>query len=195
MYWNINERPGYKIPVRQAPLGGTSPHLNSGATGFTIAEKKNIPELPPAVEVKRALPTNGETDWSAEALRLQAEMDKFRQRQTRRADEAISAERERLLCLFLPLAENLERALRYSAATDPTLHQGVALTLRELKRVLESEGVTRLDTVGQPFTPELHEAVAVMPALVTPGTITEEVEAGYKLGDKLLRPARVVVAG
>lgn len=61
-------------------------------------------------------------------------------------------------------------------------------------RLLEAEGVTCLETVGQRFTPSLHEAVASMPAGVEPETIIKEIEAGYLLNDKLLRPARVVVA-
>ena len=122
-------------------------------------------------------------------------MDNFRKRQTRRADEAIAAERERLLRLVLPLADNLDRALRYNGQPDNgNLRQGIELTQRELMRLLAAEGVTRIETVGQPFTPELHEAVATVPAQAEPNTVIEEVEAGYMLGDKLLRPAKVVVA-
>jgi molecular chaperone GrpE len=121
-------------------------------------------------------------------------MDNFRKRQTRRADEAILTERERLLSLFLPAVDNLSRALNHDGQTDETLRQGVALTHRELLRLLESEGVTPLETVGQPFDPEWHEAVSVVPAEGEPDTIVAEIEAGYKLADKLLRPAKVVVA-
>jgi molecular chaperone GrpE len=121
-------------------------------------------------------------------------MDNFRKRQTRRADEAIAAERERLLRLFLPVADNLERALRYDTADEQTLRQGVELTRRELLRLLENEGVSRLETIGQPFEPEQHEAVATVSNAAEPGTIAHEVEGGYRLGHKLLRPARVVVA-
>ncbi len=68
------------------------------------------------------------------------------------------------------------------------------LIYREFMRLLETEGVTRLETIGQPFTPNLHEAIAATPAKAESDTIIEEIEAGYKLGDELLRPARVVVA-
>ena len=61
-------------------------------------------------------------------------------------------------------------------------------------RRLEAEGVTPIETVGQPFTPELHEAVATVAANAEAGTIVEELERGYMLKDRLLRPARVVVA-
>jgi len=62
-------------------------------------------------------------------------------------------------------------------------------------RVLEAEGITRLETIGHSFDPNLHEAISTMPdAESEPNTITEEIEAGYMLGDKLLRPAKVVVS-
>ena len=68
------------------------------------------------------------------------------------------------------------------------------MTLRELMRLLATEGVTRIEAAGQPFTPELHEALTTIPTQAEPNTVIEEVEAGYMLGDKLLRPAKVVVA-
>lgn len=141
--------------------------------------------LPPAAD---------DLAWKNKALELQAEMDNFRKRQRRRAEEAITQEKERLLSRFLSVADNLRRALAHADGATANLSQGVELTHRELIRILEDEGVTRLDTAGQPFDPTLHEAVAVLPAEAEPDTILEEVEAGYKLGDKLLRPAKVVVA-
>jgi molecular chaperone GrpE len=205
MYWKSNERPGYKIPVRRAPVGGVSPYLSRHANPFTVeqnppaqpappVEQKLAQSAPPVVEEKPTTPASKETDWQAVAQRQQAEMENFRKRQTRRADEAIAAERERLLHAVLPLADNLNRALSYQNAADDKLRQGVELTLRELHRFLEAEGVTKIETAGQPFTPELHEAVAVYPSDAASDTVIQEVEAGYKLADKLLRPAKVVVA-
>jgi molecular chaperone GrpE len=133
-------------------------------------------------------------DWQSKALELRAEMDNFRKRQARRAEEAAAAEQERLLRLILPVADNLARALNHDDQADTALQQGVELTYRELIRSLEAEGVTRFETVGQPFDPNLHEAIATRAVEVAANTIVEEIEAGYRLGDKLLRPARVVVA-
>lgn len=195
MYWNSYERPGYyKIPVRRAPVGGMSPYPSRPVDALPVSPAE--PVQSPMVEEKpvAAPPLANETDWQAVALRQQAEMDNFRKRQTRRADETIAAERERLLRSVLPLADNLNRALSYDNTADNNLRQGVELTRRELLRFLAAEGVTKLETVGQPFTPELHEALAVVPAQAEPNTIVQEVEAGYMLGNKLLRPARVVVA-
>jgi molecular chaperone GrpE len=186
MYWNTYDRPGYrKIPVRRAPIGGASPYASHPADLI-----EPLVPAPSPVEDKPA----AETDWQAVALRQQAEMDNFRKRQTRRADEAIAAERERLLRSILPVGDNLNRALTYDNVAENSLRQGVELTQRELLRFLAAEGLTKIETVGRPFSPELHEAVAVVPAQAEANTIVEEVEAGYILGDKLLRPAKVVVA-
>jgi molecular chaperone GrpE len=155
-------------------------------------EPRKTPVEPQTSEVN--VPVGEEKEWQQKALRLQAEMDNFRKRQSRRADEAIAAERERLLNLFLPAVDNLERALAQPQETHGGLRQGVELTHREIMRRLEGEGVTRLETVGQLLDPELHEAIAAIPSQAESGVIVKEIEAGYKLGDKLLRPARVIVA-
>lgn len=139
-------------------------------------------------------PTGEAVDWQEMALRLQAEMENFRKRQLRLADEATAAEKTRLLKLILPVVDNLERALDHQGENNETTHRGLELTYRELMRLLQAEGVTRLETVGHPFDPTWHEAIATVPAPGEAGTIVEELEAGYKLGDKLLRPARVVIA-
>jgi molecular chaperone GrpE len=136
----------------------------------------------------------GEYDWQSVALRLQADMNSFRRRQSRRADDAVTEERERLLRLLLPVADNLTRALNNGGQEHDSLRQGVELTYRELERLLEAEGVVRIEALGQDFSPEVHEAVGTVTTDAKAGIVVEELESGYKLGEKLLRPARVVVA-
>ncbi len=133
-------------------------------------------------------------DWEALARRQQADMDNFRKRQTRRAEEAIAVERERLLRLVLPVIDNLARALNHHPGQAEPLRQGIELTRRELERMLAAEGVSRIETVGRPFDPQWHEALATVSAPAEANTIIEEIEAGYTLGEKLLRPAKVIVA-
>jgi molecular chaperone GrpE len=183
MYWSDIDHVAPRKAPHKIPVRGS----RDGAIGESaMVHPKNSTDT--------GKPTNGQTNWQEMAQRLQAEMDNFRKRQTRRADEAIVAERERLFSLFLPVVDNLGRALNHDDQADDGLCQGVELTHRELLRLLEVEGITRLETVGQSFDPEWHEAVSVIPAEVEPDTVVEEIEAGYKLGDKLLRPAKVVVA-
>lgn len=174
-----------------------------------LVEEESVSPREETVSSKKEVTAGHESNWQEKAQRLQAEMDNFRKRQERRADEAISSERERLLTLFLPAVDNLARALAHEddvhqdGTHQDDAHQdegiesvrlGVELTHRELMRVLAAEGVTPLETIGQPFDPMWHEALATLPAEVEPGTVVEQVEAGYRLDDKLLRPAKVVVA-
>lgn len=188
------QTPGYQLSEayssdRQSPVRAPRPRQTVEAV-FGLEPAQAEPPAPaPAESVAN------EIDWKARALALQAEMDGFRQRQARRAEEAGTAEKERLLTQLLPVADNLSRALAHADQPGDTLQQGVALTYRELLRLLEAEGLNRIETVGRPFDPTQHEAVAVTSTAAEPDTVLQEIEAGYMLGDKLLRPARVVVAG
>jgi molecular chaperone GrpE len=136
-------------------------------------------------------------EWRDRALRLQADMDNFRKRQQRLADERVSADRERLLRAFLRVADDLERALRADGTDVESLRQGVDLTHKSLLRVLNQEGAEPIEAVNQTFDPQFHEAVGTVPhdvADVEPDTVAEVVQVGYRLGDRLIRPARVLVA-
>jgi len=135
--------------------------------------------------------------WRDRAQRLQAEMENFRKRQQRLADERVAADRERLLRAFLNVADDLERALNADGMDAESLRQGVRLTHQTMKRLLAQEGADPIQAEGEPFDPTWHEAVSTVPhqqAGVEPDTVVEVIQGGYRLGDRLLRPARVVVA-
>ena len=137
------------------------------------------------------------TDWRDQALRLQAEMDNFRKRQQRLTEDRIDAERQRLLRSFLPVVDDLERALAAPSGDGRGLREGVQLTHRAALQLLQREGVEPIREQGRPFDPHRHEAVATVDhgrAGGAPNTIVEVLEAGYRQQDQLLRPARVVVA-
>ena len=137
-----------------------------------------------------------ETDWRAVALRLQAEMDNYRKRQQRLAQDRIQDERERLLAAFLDTVDNLERALQ-ATGDGQALRQGVQLTHRQALQILGQEGVKQVEALGQTFDPAWHDAVATVghrQVNVAPETVVQVLQPGYRLGDQLLRPARVVVA-
>ncbi|GAB4428303.1 MAG: hypothetical protein Kow0031_08510 [Anaerolineae bacterium] len=172
-------RPFSKPAAEAAPVEAAADPTDSGQPA----------EAPAAGPTQPAAP-----DWEAIARQMQADMENFRKRQQRRADEAISAEKERLLRNFLPLADNLQRALSQDTGNMAALREGIELTLRQLEQTLAAEGVTRMETVGQPFDPAWHEAIATMPADSPPNTVVNEIEAGYKLHQKLLRPAKLIVA-
>ena len=141
-------------------------------------------------------------EWRNRALRLQADMENYRKRQQRNAQHEIEQERDRLLNAFLDIVDDLERALATPDGSDDLggsdgLRRGVGLTHRAAIQLLEKEGASAIAAEHQPFDPNWHEAVATIPRNgweVAPGTVVQVIEPGYRLGDRLLRPAKVVVA-
>jgi molecular chaperone GrpE len=162
-------------------------------------EAQATPTVEPAPETVRPEVNSQDeaTDWRDRALRLQAEMDNFRRRQQRLAHDQIETERQRLLSAFLEVADNLERALAAPTGDGEGLRRGVQLTHRAASQLLQKEGVEQIEALNQAFDPALHEAVATIGRNGTdasPNTVVQVMEPGYRLGDQLLRPAKVVVA-
>ena len=127
--------------------------------------------------------------------RLAAEFDNFRKRSAR--EQAALSERanERLVKELLPVLDDLGRALEAAADHEEAkLEDGVRLVHRALSDVLTKEGLAEIETEGK-FDPHVHEALLSQPSDEEEGTVIEVVQKGYKLGDRVLRPARVVVAG
>ncbi len=126
--------------------------------------------------------------------RLAAEFDNFRKRNAR--ENAALAERanERLVKELIPILDDLGRALEAASEHEEAkLEEGVRLVHRSLADVLRKEGLAEIETNGK-FDPHVHEALLSQPSDVEEGSVIEVVQKGYKLGDKVLRPARVVVA-
>lgn len=127
-------------------------------------------------------------------LRKAAEFDNYRKRAERDRQQVSLETSAALLQDVIPTLDNLERALAAQASAS-SLREGVELTHRELLGLLESKGVSVEDPVGQVFDPSSHQALAYEPAPGFPdGTVTEVLRKGYRLGDRLLRPALVKVA-
>jgi len=123
-----------------------------------------------------------------------ADFDNYRKRTQRDIDSMVASRRRMLLERFLPVFDNLERAVESNAGGD-TLRGGVEQTLRGFEAVLASEGVKPLDVKGAPFDPRVAEAVGTMASNGTAeDTVVEVAQKGYMLGDELLRPAKVIVA-
>jgi molecular chaperone GrpE len=130
-------------------------------------------------------------------LRTVAEFDNARKRAVREREELIRGANEGLIRELLPVLDNLERALQAARgdADAAAVTAGVELIQRELLRVLEKFGVTAFTSVGTPFDPERHEAVARVPAAGRPEmTVVGETARGYLLNGRVLRPAMVTVA-
>jgi molecular chaperone GrpE len=127
---------------------------------------------------------------------MQRETDETRQRLNRAADERARREKADFIAGLLPVADNLQRAIQAAelGGSIEALLDGVRGTLNNFESVLMASGVEPLQAVGQPFDPEQHEAVDTVE--VEPeqdGLVTAEYSRGYKMGERLLRPARVQV--
>ncbi len=151
-------------------------------------------------------PSPRETELAAEIegvrdryLRLHADFENFRRRASRERLEAEQYGHQNLVKDLLTAVDNLDRAIehaRRSGGADlESLLQGVELVRRELVAALVKHGVSAIDASGRPFDPAQHEAMAQQPDdSVAPNTVIEELQRGYVLRDRLLRPARVIVS-
>lgn len=130
-------------------------------------------------------------------LRTAADFDNFRKRSRREVVEAERHGREELLRELLPVFDNLERASAHTEnATDvQALADGIRMVIRQFSDTLGRIGIERIDAEGKAFDPALHEAIQHMETTdFEPGTVASMVQAGYRMGDRLIRPAMVVVA-
>ena len=127
-------------------------------------------------------------------LRLAAEYDNYRRRTAKEKESIWSEAKADAAVAFLPVYDNLERALKQDTA-DEAYKKGVEMTMNQLKSVLEKLGITEIDAQGKPFDPTLHNAVMhVEDESLGENTVAEVFQAGFKLGDKVIRFAMVKVA-
>jgi len=176
------------------PDGTAEPIANATSTEPEIG----VPQLKAIIEALQA-------DLDAakgQILRLMADMDNLRKRMEREKDETAKYAIGKFAADVVNVADNFERATNAvpegAAAEDgplKSLVEGVTMTEREFMKVLERHGVHRLDPGGEAFNPHKHQAVMeVQNAEVASGTIVQVFQPGYTIGDRVLRPAMVVVA-
>jgi molecular chaperone GrpE len=127
--------------------------------------------------------------------RKQAEFENFRKRAARDQERLVAHAHERLVRELLPVLDDLERALEAAERhEEAALVDGVKLVERSLRAALEKEGLVEIETDG-PFDPHVHEAVLAQPREdAESGAVVDVLQRGYRLGDKVVRPARVIVA-
>ena len=129
-------------------------------------------------------------------LRAQAELENYKKRVEREKSSLVKYGNEDIIKAILPVIDNLERALEHPQGENPDgLTEGIKITLSQFFQVLEKFGVTPIASVGEPFDPSKHEAMMqVELADHKPNTVVSELQRGYFLNDRLLRPAMVSVA-
>src|SRR5438034_481601 len=127
--------------------------------------------------------------------RLQADFDNYHKRAARDQESLVARAGERIVKELLPVLDDLERALEaVESHEEAELEDGVKLVHRQLEQLLEKEGLALVETDGQ-IDPHVHEALLTQPSDADEGSVIEVLQKGYRLGDRVLRPARVVVAG
>ena len=127
-------------------------------------------------------------------LRLAADFDNFRKRTAREAECRAAAQKEAFIRELLPVIDNLERALATSSASPDQLREGVQMTLEQIKQLLKRHGIEPEESQGKTFDPNRHEAVAVAREESQPDqTILDTYQRGYRSGNEVFRPAKVVV--
>jgi molecular chaperone GrpE len=146
-------------------------------------------------ELDEMVKTAAERDeYLALAQRTQADFENYRKRVARDAALAQARGVSKLAKELLPALDNLDRALEAAAEEDPLL-TGVKLVRSEIAAVLARVGIEAFAPLGEPFDPNLHEAMAQQPIEgATSGTVAEVYQNGYRMGDTIIRPARVLVA-
>jgi molecular chaperone GrpE len=177
------------------------------AQNLTAAEEQSPPATPESVAAEQSAAAEALAASQAEVqknwdlyLRARADLENYRKRAQREKEDLARFANENLLREILPVADNLERALEHARQGDSDsdsdgLLQGVAMTLGQLQRVIEKFGAIPVRSVGEPFDPARHEALGqVECAEHPPNTVVQELQRGYLLNDRLLRPAMVMVA-
>lgn len=148
-------------------------------------------------ELEQAL-AKADENWSL-YLSARAEMENMRKRAARDLENARKFALEKFIAELLPVKDSLEMGLAAAAETTAAdvnkLLEGTRLTLKMLASALEKAGVTELNPVGARFNPEFHEAMAMQPTdRAAPNTVTQVIQKGYLLNERLVRPAMVIVA-
>lgn len=130
-------------------------------------------------------------------LRTQADFDNFRRRTQKEKEELAKYATTKLITELVPVIDNFERAMSTADSNTDTdsLIKGVNMIFRQLEGVLGAEGLTVMNTVGQPFNPEFHQAIMQVESdEYEEGIVVEEVQKGYMIKDRVLRPAMVKVS-
>jgi len=127
-------------------------------------------------------------------LRVCADFDNYRKRTVREIKEIREIATEHLIKELLPVLDNFERALKHVPDPEDVFVSGIRMVFSQLKDILMARGLLPLESVGQPFNPNVHDALAQIESEQPEGTVVQEYEKGYMLGKRVLRPAKVIVS-
>ena len=199
----VDDKGGAEGGFVDAPAGSADDEANPGAVESPPAEDgaegtvteaggsdPSVEGADPLAEAERR-----RDEYLSLAQRTQADFDNFRRRAARDAAAASTRAKAGLVRDLLPALDNLERALAAAGDIDDGFARGVQMVHAEIVGALERNGVAAYEPSGEPFDPNVHEALSTRPADGTdPGVVLDVVEKGYRLEETVLRPARVIVS-
>jgi molecular chaperone GrpE len=175
---------------------GTVPEQGTVPDEETLEEEPRVPEKGTVPDLEQRLEAlTAERDEYVDHLkRVAAEFENYRKRTARDQADFAARANERLVKELLPVLDDLGRALEAAEQHEEAkLEEGVRLVHRQLAELLRKEGLAEIETDGK-FDPHVHEALLTQPSEAPEGSVIDVVQKGYRLGDRVLRPARVVVA-
>jgi molecular chaperone GrpE len=159
-----------------------------------MADEAPIPTDDAELEERLAEVERERDEYLNDLKRVAADFENYRKRVARDQEGLVARAHERLVKELLPVLDDLERAFEAAAQHEEAkLEEGVRLVYRELVEALAREGLVEVETDGQ-FDPHVHEALVSQPSEREDGSVIEVLQKGYRLGDRVLRPARVVVS-
>jgi len=159
-----------------------------------MADEASTPTNDAELEERLAEVERERDEYLNDLKRVAADFENYRTRVARDQEGLVARAHERLVKELLPVLDDLERALEAAAQHEEAkLEEGVQLVHRELVEALVREGLVEVETDGQ-FDPHVHEALLSQPSEQEEGSVMEVLQKGYRLGDRVLRPARVVVS-
>jgi molecular chaperone GrpE len=187
-------------PPQDPPDGRAEGHRPDGGPATTVQSPD--PRAPGDAGPAEGGRAPGEARPDVEIARLEdrykralADLDNYRKRSAREVERRVSESREALSRDWLEAVDSVERALRMERDTANPLYQGLRAVLDQMEAILARHGVQRVGAAGEPFDPERHDAVDVRVTDEAPDrTVLEVVRSGFAMGDRVLRPAQVVVS-
>jgi len=184
-------------PAASADAATESASPGEGEAEAAGPEASEATEAPLSAGQTAERDTAEEEPLQSQLLRLRADFDNYRKRMQREREDVSRRSLESLMQELLPVLDHFELGLATAAKhqTDPAVMDGFELVYTQMMSALEKFGLTPIDAEGQAFDPHLHEAATHMPSDEHPEDIViAQTRRGYKLGEKLLRPAQVVVS-
>ncbi len=131
-----------------------------------------------------------------QAIRAVADLENFRRRAAQERDQVVQYANERLLKAVLPIVDDFHRSVESGEQNKDfqSFYQGITMIYDKLRKILDAQGVKKIETAGEPFNVDLHEALMRQPSDAPEDTVISELEPGYMYGDRVLRHAKVIVS-